>query len=131
MGTRGGAVGRGEGGDVVQGIAVAGLVMGQRQLQFAAGDGRNQRLLLRRAAGVAQQAAAEDDGGEVGFERQAAAEHLHHQHDVDAIAAQAAVILAAGQGMNIARQVGVKLGLPNEVPAYTINKACGSTRVFP
>jgi acetyl-CoA C-acetyltransferase len=35
-------------------------------------------------------------------------------------------ILAAGQGMNIARQVGVKLGLPIEVPAYTVNMMCGS-----
>jgi acetyl-CoA C-acetyltransferase len=35
-------------------------------------------------------------------------------------------ILAAGQGMNIARQVGVQLGLPIEVPAFTVNMMCGS-----
>lgn len=35
-------------------------------------------------------------------------------------------VIAAGQGMNIARQVGVKLGLPFEVPAFTVNQMCGS-----
>lgn len=35
-------------------------------------------------------------------------------------------VLAAGHGMNIARQVGVRLGLPVEVPAYTVNMMCGS-----
>ncbi len=35
-------------------------------------------------------------------------------------------VLAAGQGMNIARQIGVKLGLPLEVPAFTVNMMCAS-----
>lgn len=35
-------------------------------------------------------------------------------------------VLAAGHGMNIARQVGVQLGLPLEVPAYTVNMMCAS-----
>jgi acetyl-CoA C-acetyltransferase len=35
-------------------------------------------------------------------------------------------VLGAGHGMNIARQVGVKCGLPVGVPAYTVNKVCGS-----
>lgn len=35
-------------------------------------------------------------------------------------------VLSAGQGMNIARQVGVRLGLPMEVPAYTVNMMCAS-----
>lgn len=35
-------------------------------------------------------------------------------------------ILSAGQGMNIARQVGVHLGLPIDVPAFTVNMMCGS-----
>jgi acetyl-CoA C-acetyltransferase len=35
-------------------------------------------------------------------------------------------VLAAGQGMNIARQVGVRLGLPQHVPAYSINMMCAS-----
>src|SRR5690606_2005902 len=35
-------------------------------------------------------------------------------------------VLAAGQGMNIARQIALKAGLPEAVPAYTVNKVCGS-----
>lgn len=36
-------------------------------------------------------------------------------------------VLQAGCGMNVARQVGLKLGLPQHVPAYTVNMACGSS----
>ncbi len=36
-------------------------------------------------------------------------------------------VLQAGSGMNVARQIGLKLGLPQEVPAYTVNMACGSS----
>ncbi len=35
-------------------------------------------------------------------------------------------VLQAGLGQNPARQVAVKSGIPIEVPAYTINKVCGS-----
>jgi acetyl-CoA C-acetyltransferase len=35
-------------------------------------------------------------------------------------------ILSAGLGQNVARQVGIGAGTPNEVPAYTVNKLCGS-----
>ena len=35
-------------------------------------------------------------------------------------------VLGAGHGMNIARQVAIKAGLPAHVPAYTVNKVCGS-----
>ena len=35
-------------------------------------------------------------------------------------------VLAAGQGMNIARQVGVRLRLPLECPAFTTNMMCAS-----
>jgi len=35
-------------------------------------------------------------------------------------------ILGAGLGQNVARQVAIKSRLPVEVPAYTINKVCGS-----
>jgi acetyl-CoA C-acetyltransferase len=35
-------------------------------------------------------------------------------------------VLGAGAGMNIARQVGVRLGVPVESPAFTINMMCGS-----
>jgi acetyl-CoA C-acetyltransferase len=35
-------------------------------------------------------------------------------------------ILTAGQGQNVARQVGVKAGLPYSLPAYTVGMVCGS-----
>ena len=35
-------------------------------------------------------------------------------------------ILQAGLGMNPARQVAIKAGLPETVPAQTVNKVCGS-----
>lgn len=35
-------------------------------------------------------------------------------------------ILSAGLGMNVARQVGVRLELPLKVPAYSVNMMCGS-----
>ncbi len=35
-------------------------------------------------------------------------------------------VLQAGAGMNVARQIALKAGLPIEVPAETINRVCGS-----
>ena len=35
-------------------------------------------------------------------------------------------VLSAGQGMNIARQIGVRLGIPPAVPAFTVNMMCAS-----
>ena len=35
-------------------------------------------------------------------------------------------VIQAGQGQNVARQASIKAGLPNEVPAVTINVVCGS-----
>jgi acetyl-CoA C-acetyltransferase len=35
-------------------------------------------------------------------------------------------VLQAGLGQNVARQVAMKSGIPQEVPALTINKVCGS-----
>ncbi len=35
-------------------------------------------------------------------------------------------VLQAGQGMNTARQASIKAGLPDTVPALTINRVCGS-----
>jgi acetyl-CoA C-acetyltransferase len=35
-------------------------------------------------------------------------------------------VLQAGLGQNPARQAAIKAGLPYEVPAYTVNKVCGS-----
>lgn len=35
-------------------------------------------------------------------------------------------VLGAGLGQNVARQVSINAGIPNTVPAYTVNKVCGS-----
>src|SRR4051794_30021455 len=35
-------------------------------------------------------------------------------------------VLQAGAGMNVARQAGLKAGVPVEVPGETINRVCGS-----
>jgi len=35
-------------------------------------------------------------------------------------------VLQAGLGQNVARQVAIAAGIPNEVPSMTINKVCGS-----
>lgn len=35
-------------------------------------------------------------------------------------------VLSAGQGQNIARQIAITTGIPEEVSAYTVNKVCGS-----
>lgn len=35
-------------------------------------------------------------------------------------------VLQAGQGQNVARQVSIHSGIPQEVPSFTINKVCGS-----
>jgi acetyl-CoA C-acetyltransferase len=35
-------------------------------------------------------------------------------------------VLSAGQGMNVARQVSLGLGLPLHIPAYTVNMMCAS-----
>jgi acetyl-CoA C-acetyltransferase len=36
-------------------------------------------------------------------------------------------VLQSGSGMNIARQVALRLGIPHAVPGYTVNMACGSS----
>src|SRR5262245_64253971 len=35
-------------------------------------------------------------------------------------------VLQAGAGMNVARQAAIKAGVPQEVPAETVNRVCGS-----
>jgi acetyl-CoA C-acetyltransferase len=35
-------------------------------------------------------------------------------------------VLQAGAGMNVARQAGLKAGIPNDVPGETVNRVCGS-----
>jgi acetyl-CoA C-acetyltransferase len=36
-------------------------------------------------------------------------------------------VLQAGSGMNVARQTALRMGVPDAVPAYTVNMACGSS----
>ena len=35
-------------------------------------------------------------------------------------------VIQASQGQNVARQASIKAGIPNEVPAFTLNVVCGS-----
>lgn len=35
-------------------------------------------------------------------------------------------VLQAGQGMNVARQIAIRSGLPETVPGWTVNRVCGS-----
>lgn len=35
-------------------------------------------------------------------------------------------VIQAGLGQNIARQISIKSGIPQEIPAYTVNMVCGS-----
>jgi acetyl-CoA C-acetyltransferase len=35
-------------------------------------------------------------------------------------------VIGAGLGQNVARQISINSGIPNTVPAYTVNKVCGS-----
>lgn len=35
-------------------------------------------------------------------------------------------VLQAGLGQNVARQISIHAGIPEEVPSYTVNKVCGS-----
>jgi len=34
-------------------------------------------------------------------------------------------VVSAGQGMGVARQASLAAGIPNEVPAYSVNMVCG------
>ena len=38
-------------------------------------------------------------------------------------------VLTAAQGQNVARQVGIKAGIPYSVPAYTVGMVCGSGKI--
>ncbi len=35
-------------------------------------------------------------------------------------------VCGAGHGQNVARQIAIHSGIPNHIPAYTVNKVCGS-----
>lgn len=58
-----------------------------------------------------------------------AAEEAINRAGIDASMIDEVVIgnvLSAGQGQNVARQVAMKAGIPETVPALTLNKVCGS-----
>lgn len=83
--------------------------------------------------GAARTAIANFGGKLAGFSAaelgQIAAEEAIKRAGVEKAAIQEVFIgnvLQAGQGQNVARQVSVKAGIPNEVPAMTINMVCGS-----
>ena len=67
--------------------------MREGQLAAAVGDRRQDRRLLRRAAGQADRGPAQHHRRQIGLQRQRAAEFLHHQHQLDRPAAEAAVLL--------------------------------------
>jgi len=55
--------------------------------------------------------------------------HLIQQTGIDPAAVSELIlgqVLTAGVGQNPARQAGIKAGLPDMIPAFTINKVCGS-----
>ena len=78
---------------------VARLALGVREgkRELAGGDPRDELGALRLARAMAQEAAAEDHGGEIGLERERAAERLHDDHGLDRAAAEAAMLLGEGQ----------------------------------
>ena len=58
-----------------------------------------------------------------------AAEAVLHRAGVKAESVQELIlgnVLGAGQGMNIARQVSLGVGMPEDTTAYVVNKVCGS-----
>ena len=58
-----------------------------------------------------------------------AAEAVLHRTGVKAESVQELIlgnVLGAGQGMNIARQVSLGVGMPEDTTAYVVNKVCGS-----
>ena len=88
------ARGRGHVGQVVARLA---LDMGEGELQLARRDLRHQRAALGARCGAAQQAAAQDDGGEIGFQHQAAAEGFHDQGGFNRAATEAAEVSSNGR----------------------------------
>ena len=73
------------------------LAMREGEQLFARGDLRQQRALLRVIAGEAQRGAGQHDRREIRLQRQRPAERLHHQHDLDAAAAEPAMLLGKRQ----------------------------------
>ena len=81
-------------GQVVAGLALA---MCEREFQFALGDLRQQRLLLRGGARQADRRTGQHHCGDVRFDHQRAAELFHDQHGLDRSAAEAAILFSERQ----------------------------------
>ena len=81
------------------GQVIAGLPVAMRESEKAAalGDLRQQGRLLCIAAGQPQCGSGQHDRREIRFESQRPAERLHHQHDLDAAAAEPAVLFRKRQ----------------------------------
>src|SRR3954452_3314158 len=84
-------------GDVEEIVARVLLELGKGERLAAVDDAGHMRGLLRIAARMAQEAAADHDGCEIRLEHQRLAERFHHDHGLDAAAAEAAIGLREGQ----------------------------------
>jgi hypothetical protein len=84
-------------GDIGQVISACRLVAGKCDLDFTGGNLRQQLLLHRIRCSVANQSAASHDGAQVRLQQQPLTELFHDQHDIDGIAAEAAVIFRQRQ----------------------------------
>ena len=62
--------------------------MGEREIERAVGNFRQQRLLLRLAAAFGDQRGTDHDRGEVGFGDESAPERFHQDADLDRAAAE-------------------------------------------
>ncbi len=80
------------------------------------------RTAIGRFGGTLATIAAPDLGAHV-IRQLLAAHHIGPEQVDEAIMGQ---VLTAGSGQNPARQASIRAGLPDAVPAMTINKVCGS-----
>ena len=87
----------GRAGDMRKIVATRSLIGCQGDLQLARGDLRQQQSGERLRSRVTEQPAAQHDSAQVGLEQEPLAHLLHHGHDVDGIAAQAAEFLRERQ----------------------------------
>lgn len=80
------------------------------------------RSAVGKIMGGLRNISAVDMGIQVALNAFSAAAMPAHQIDQSIIGC----VLQAGQGMNVARQVALGSGVPEERPAYTVNQVCGS-----
>lgn len=67
--------------------------MRHRETQRTIGDLRDQRFLLRRAAGKLERGAGQHHGREIRFQGNDPAQRFHDDHGLDAAAAEPAMLL--------------------------------------